>query len=527
MTVQFSLLVPVYRTRHDHLTEMIASVRAQTDPDWELLLVDDGSDDPRLTADLQAAASSDERIVVDVLERNGGIVAATARGLAPARGEFVCLLDHDDLLAPDALALVRAAVAEHPDADVLYTDEDQLHPGGLLAAPFRKPDFSAERLRGQMYLGHLVTYRASLLAEVGGFRDGYDGSQDYDLALRATEAARRVVHIPHIAYHWRIHAESVSHRDDNSAVFGAAHRALADHLDRVGIDGEVQQVHAVGVYRIVRRLRSTPRVSIIIPTNGSRGTVRGRERVLVTDAVRSVVERSTYPNYEIVLVADASTPEAVLEDLRAIAGDRLIEVRYDGPFNFSAKINLGAVTATGDQLLLLNDDIEVLSPDWIQTMVALSDGDVGMVGAKLLFEDGTIQHLGHLYERGHVTHVAAGVAADWPGPFADLLIERDVSGVTGACALLRREVFDAVGGLSLALPINFNDVDLSLKITRAGYRIVVTPHAVLHHFESKTRPRTVAPSEVHTLRRRWDHRLLVDPHWRHDPAIVTRELSGR
>jgi GT2 family glycosyltransferase len=525
MSVYYSILVPVYRTRNDHLTEMIDSVRAQTDSDWELLLVDDGSDDARLTADLEAAAASDDRIVVDVLDSNGGIGAATARGLELARGEFICLLDHDDLLVPDALALVRAAIADHPEADVLYTDEDQLHPGGIVTAAFRKPDFSAERLRGQMYLGHLVSYRKSLLDIVGGFRSGYDGSQDYDLALRATEAAREVVHIPHVAYHWRIHSASASHREDNAGVFDSARRALADHLDRAGIDGEVQRVHEVGVYRIIRRLPDPPKVSIIIPTRGTRGWVWGRERVLVVDAVRSVVESSTYPDYEIVLVADTATPESVLADLRDVAGARLIVVPYEGPFSFSAKINIGAVAATGDQLLLLNDDIEVVSPDWISTMVALSAGDVGMVGAKLLYEDGTVQHLGHLYERGEVTHVAAGCPADWPGPFADLLIDRDVSGVTGACALVRREVFEAVGGLSPALPVNFNDVDLSLKITQAGYRILVTPHAVLYHFESKTRPRTVAPSEVHTLRRRWNHRLLVDPHWRHDPELVTAQRS--
>ncbi|NNG36283.1 glycosyltransferase family 2 protein [Nakamurella aerolata] len=522
----FSVLVPVYRTRSDHLREMVDSVVAQTEPSWELLLVDDGSDDARLTADLAAAAAADQRIKVNALERNSGIIAATAAGLAQARGEFVCLLDHDDVLAPQALEWVRAAVEQHPAADVLYTDEDQLHDGGVLTAAFRKPDFSAERLRGQMYLGHLVSYRRSLLDELGGFRPGYDGSQDYDLALRATERAREVVHIPEIAYHWRIYTGSVSHREDNAAVFDAARRALTDHLRRVGIDGEVEQVHEVGVYRVRRRLAEQPLISIVIPTRGSRGFVRGAERVLVTDAVRSIVERSTYQNYEIVLVADTATPPAVLDDVAELAGDRLTVVPFDGPFNFSAKINLGVWQARGDQLLLLNDDVEVITPDWLETMVALSAGDVGMVGAKLLYEDGTVQHHGHLYERGDVTHVAPGVPRDWPGPFADLLVDRDVSGVTAACALLRREVFDAVGGMSLELPVNFNDVDLSLKITGAGYRIVQTPFAELYHFESKSRERSVAAPEVHALRARWDHQLLVDPHWRHDPELARAAVTG-
>ncbi|GGM01492.1 glycosyltransferase family 2 protein [Nakamurella endophytica] len=532
----FSVLVPVYRTPPEYLHPMIDSVRAQQEPSWELVLVDDGSADPDLSAALQDAAAADGRIVVLGQPVNQGIVAATAAGLAAARGRFVALLDHDDLLAPAALRRVREhveglAAAGHPPVGVLYTDEDQLHPDGEYRAAFRKPDWAPERLRGQMYLGHLSVYRRDLLTAIGGLRRGYDGSQDYDLALRATEeAAARgwsVVHLPEVLYHWRIHPESVSHRSDNAPVFDAARRALADHLERTGVDGTVEQVHAVGVYRIRRRLDRWPRVSIVIPTRGSRGFTRGADRVMVLDAVRSVVTRSSYPDYELVVVADTATPPQVLADLRAVAGDRLVEVPYDGPWSFSAKCNIGVQRSSGSLVLLLNDDVEVLTPDWLETMVSLAvQPDVGMVGAKLLYEDGTLQHLGHLYEGGEVTHVAAGAPADWPGPVADLLVEREVSGVTAACALLRREVFDEVGGLSSALPVNFNDVDLSLKITGAGYRILVTPFAVLHHFESRTRKRTVASSEVLTLRRRWDHRLLVDPYWHHDPAEVAAGLQA-
>ena len=511
-------MVPVYRTPAEHFGEMVASVLAQQWQDWELILVDDGSKDGRLTADLTAAAAADPRVRVEVLPTNRGIVAASAKGLDLATGDFIALLDHDDLLAPGALAGLAAAIDAEPDADVLYTDEDQLHPGGELTAAFRKPDFSPERLRGQMYLGHLTCYRASLLAEVGGFRPGFDGSQDYDLALRATERARRVVHVPQIAYHWRIHPASVSHRADNAAVFAAARRALTDHLSRTGITGVVEQVHPVGVYRIRRELPAPPPVSIIVPTRGSMGQVRGSCTVLVTRAIASVVQHTEYPNYEIVLVADEATPADVLADLHEIAGDRLTVLPYAGPFSFSDKINRGVLAASHDQLLLLNDDVEVITEDWLRTMVALSDADVGMVGARLLYEDGTVQHAGHLYTRGDVTHVGAGAPGEWPGPFADLLVDREVSGVTAACALLRREVFTAVGGLSAQLPIAFNDVDLSLKITGLGYRIVYTPHASLYHFESATRRRYVTESEVVTLRRRWDHRLLADPYWSHEPA---------
>jgi GT2 family glycosyltransferase len=521
----FSILVPVYRTPPSYLAEMIGSVTGQTNGSFELILVDDGSGDLVLTENLERVAAADPRIVVVVLTQNSGIVAATAAGLRVARGEFVALLDHDDMLVPVALQRVAETLADAAAAgqaiDVLYTDEDQLHPDGEFRGAFHKPDYSPERLRGQMYFGHLTVYRRTLLVRIDGFRVGLDGSQDYDLALRATEVADGVWHLPEVLYHWRIHPESVSHRGDNAPVFDAAQRALTDHLRRTGIDGTVEQVHPVGVYRIRRRLARTPLVSIIIPTRGSRAYTRGADRVMVVDAVRSLVERSSYPDYEIIIVADAPTPDSVLADLSDLAGERLRVVPFSGPFSFSAKINMGAVHAQGELLMLLNDDVEILTSDWIETMVALAViPDVGMVGAKLLYEDGTVQHLGHLYERGDVTHLASGAPADWPGPVADLLVEREVSGVTAACALLRREVFELVGGLSPAFPVAFNDVDLSLKLTGAGYRILITPFAVLHHFETKTRERSVASHEVIALRRRWDHRLLVDPFWRHDPADV-------
>ena len=522
-----SLLVPVYRTPLDYLTEMVGSVQAQTDPRWQLILLDDGSGDPDLTAAMAELGAGDQRIVMASLPVNSGIVAATAAALELATGEFVALLDHDDVLAPTAVERVRNAIAADPQIDMLYTDEDQLHPDGEFWAAFAKPEFSPERLRGQMYLGHLTVYRRSLIDRVGGIRSGYDGSQDYDLALRATEQARTIAHLPEVLYHWRIHPQSVSHRADNEPVFDAARRALADHLVRVGIDGTVEQVHPVGVYRIRRRLPATPLVSIIIPTRGSHSYVRGAERPLVVHAVRSVVERTTYPHYEIVLMADTTTPAAVLDQLRELAGPRLRVVDYPGPFNFADKINRGAMHAAGDLLMLLNDDVEVVSADWLETMVGLTlESDVGMVGAKLLYEDGTIQHIGHLYQGTDAAHLAGGAPADWPGMQADLLVEREVSGVTAACALLPRAAFEQVGGMSTQFPINFNDVDLSMKLTQAGYRILITPHAVLYHFESKSRVAAVTESEVRILRRRWDRRLDIDPYWAYGRDQVADELTA-
>ena len=523
-----SLVVPVYRTPPEFLNALIDSVREQTFGQWQLILVDDGSDDALLREQLLDAAAADDRIVVSESVDNAGIVAATQRGIERAAGVFVGFADHDDVLDHDALAVLAAAIEANPDADVLYTDEDQLHdPDPEPRAVFRKPDYSPERLRGQMYFGHLTVYRRALLLQIGGLRTGYDGSQDYDLALRAVEVARSVVHVPYVAYHWRIHDASVSHRPDNEAVFDAARRALADHLARTGVDGRIEQVHEVGVYRTRRTLPSPPPVSILLPTKGSRGPVRGTDTTLVLHAVESVVNRSSYPDYEIVVLADDVMPESVADDLVAIAGPRLRIVPFSGPFNFSRKINHGALEAANELLLLLNDDIEIITPDWIETMVgAVQPDDVGMVGAKLLYEDDTVQHAGLVYENFELWHVGARTPGWWPGPSADFLLDREVSGVTGACALVKRSVFVEVGGLSLELPIAFNDVDLSLKMTGAGYRIVYTPHARLYHFESMTRERYVTATEVTTFRNRWHHRLAEDPFWKHAPDDVAAAMTA-
>lgn len=525
----FTVLVPLYRTPGDHFREMLDSVLAQTEPSFEVVLVDDGSEDAALSALLADAAAADPRVRVVALPENQGISGASAAGLDAARGEFVALLDHDDTLEARALAVVRDAIARFPDVDVLYTDEDQLHEGEV-SPIFHKPVFSPERLRGQNYTGHLSIYRRSLLAEVGGFRLGYDGSQDYDLVLRATERARRVVHIPDVVYHWRIHRSSVSHRSDNAPVFDAARRALADHLERVGIDGEVEQVHPTGVYRIRRRLAETPPVTIVIPTRGTRSVVRGAERVLVVDAVASVLEKTTYPDVDVLVVADSATPQQVRDDLVALAPDKVRVLEYPFPFSYSEKINRGVLSARADLLVLLNDDVEIITGDWLETMVALMAPDVGMVGAKLLYEDGTVQHLGLHVGRGDVGHVGEGEPADAPGPYSSYWVDREVSGVTGACALVPRHVFEEVGGLTTELPVNFNDVDFGFKILDAGYRILVTPHAVLHHFESRSRRRGAALWEVATFRRRWGHRLRADEFWRHQvaaPGPESRVPFGR
>jgi O-antigen biosynthesis protein len=512
---RFSIVMPVYDTPADLLAAAVTSVVAQTWTDWELLIVDDGSSSPTVAGTL--ATFVDPRIRVRRRASNGGIVAASQDALAEATGAFVTFLDHDDLLDPEALDICNKTLVANPECDFLYTDEDWIDMQGDSLGDFLKPDWSPERLRCQQYVNHLSVFRRSLIETIGGIRSGFDGSQDYDLVLRATEAARQIIHIPEVLYHWRVRPGQVSATADPK-VYAAARRAIKEHCDRIGMPGHVEQVDPLGVYRVYRDLLGEPLVSVVIPTRGSSGKVGDEERTFITAALKSIIERSTYTNLEFVVVADNGTPAAVTHEISCLEGVRLIVVPYERPFNFSHKINLGVAAAHGDYVLLLNDDVEVITPDWIEVMLGIAqEADVGMVGATLLFEDDTLQHAGHLYlGEAAIGHIAYGQHGDSPGAVMGLLTERECSGVTAACALMRRDFFFEVGGLSRQFPMNYNDVDLSLKVRSLGRRIVVTPFARLHHYESKSRTVGVGTSELSLIRSRWGRVLRAgEPYWRY------------
>jgi glycosyltransferase involved in cell wall biosynthesis len=487
VTPRFSILTPVYDTPADFLTECVESVRAQDFQDWELILVDDCSPAAHVALALVVIAASDPRIRVLTREVNGGIVAASNDALSAATGEFVALLDHDDLLTPTALSSFAAELDRRADVDVLYSDEDKIDDTGRRYDTFYKPDWSPARLASHMYLGHFLALRRSLVQEVGGFRAEYEGSQDYDLALRVTEQARYVAHIRGVRYHWRASANSTAAATSAKPyAVEAGRRAVEDHCRRLDIDAEVVRQHEAGLFRIKRKIDPEPLVSIVIPSRGSAALIDGRFRTLVTGAVRSIVERSTYTNFEVVAVLDRSTPPAVVVDLQALLGDRFTLVWYDRPFNFSDKVNVGVLAASGSYVVLLNDDTEVISPDWIEALLAPAlEPDVGMVGA----------------------------AHNDPGHLGALLVQRECSGVTGACCLIPRDLYLELGGFTLALPGNFNDVDFSMKVTAAGRRIVWSPHAQLFHYESKTRVNTVQAWEYEMMFRRWSARMRIDPYW--------------
>ncbi len=516
MPPRFSVVTPVYDPPAEVLRAAIRSVTGQTSADWELCLVDDASPAPHVREVLDEAARTDPRIRVVRRDANGGIVAASNDGLAAARGEFVALLDHDDELHPEALAAVDAALRAEPDADYAYTDEDKIDEHGRRSGPFLKPDWSPERFRTQMYTCHLSVLRRSLVEEVGGFQAEFEGSQDWDLVLRVTEKARAVIHVPRVLYHWRMLATSTAGAGEAAKPYAyeAGTRAVQAHCDRIGLPATVSHDDEwSGVYHLRPALTDHPRVSIVMPTRGGTRQPRGEEVVLVTHCIRSIVETSTYPDYEIVVVADADTPAHVTDELREIAGDRLRLLPYAHPFNFADKINLGALAGDGEHILMLNDDMEVVTPDWIERLVMYSAHPrIGAVGAKLLFGDGRLQHVGVMVRDTMPGHLFRGFAGDYGGYANVVRVANNYTAVTGACLMTPRELFEEVGGLSLQFPLSFNDVDYCLKLRSLGQRVVYDPDTVLFHFESSSRSPDVSDWERALLEQRWRHATLVDPY---------------
>ena len=527
---RFSVVTPVYDTPADVLWAMLESVRAQSFGDWELCLVDDRSPSPHVREMLERVAAEEPRIKVRWRDQNGGIVAASNDALEMANGEFVALLDHDDELHPDALAHVHEALLGNPEADYVYTDEDKIDRGGHHSGPFFKPDWSPERMRTQMYTCHLSVMRRSLVAEVGGFDGEFEGSQDWDLVLRVTERARAVLHVPRVLYHWRMLETSTAGSGEAAKpwAFEAGTRAIQAQCDRTAIEARaVRDEDDAGVYHLEPALRSEPLVSIVIPTGGTVREVRFEPVVLVEHCVRSIVETSTYSNYELVVVVDADTDPAISARLREIAGERLRLVTYDRPFSFSAKINLGAVHSKGEHLLLLNDDMEVVTPDWLERMVMYSQMDgIGAVGGRLLWEDGRLQHVGIRFHEGLPGHPHYGFSREYRGYGNAVRVANNCLAVTGACLMTRRELFEAVGGLSTRLPVNYNDVDYCLKLREVGKRTVYDPDLVLYHFESSSRSSEVEDWEKDLFRQRWLPLTAVDPYSNPNLRHETPRLSS-
>jgi O-antigen biosynthesis protein len=509
-TPRFSVVTPVFDPNLGDFRGCSDSVLAQTSRDWEWIIVDDGSTDSQILRHLREL-STDARVTLVTLAANSGISSATNTAIERARGEYVAFLDHDDELTRDALCTLDDAIAAAGGADVLYSDEVKIGSNGGLYDWVEKPDWSPERLRGHNYCNHLTVARRELVRQVGGLREELDGAQDHDLLLRLSEVTDRFVHVPQVLYRWRAtEGSTAADRTAKPVASDAGARAVREHLGRLGYDAEVTAT-SPGRYRATRRLAEWPSVSVVIPTRGDAKRVRGRPINLVLNAVESITSTTTYSDLEIVVVYDAGTPQSVLDRLRTLAGPSLVLLEWSEAFDFSRKTNHGVARSRGDIVIMLNDDTEVITPDWIETLVGLvAEPDVGMAGPMLLLADGRIQSAGHHYAPTPF-HIGAGAPSDDPGPHAMFAVAGERTGVTAACAAIRRDVFLEVGGLSERFPNCYNDVDLGFKLLEAGYRVVWTPHAKLHHFESLSRDPRETPDEAQELRRRWGRRLGNDP----------------
>jgi glycosyltransferase involved in cell wall biosynthesis len=527
---RISIVMPVYNPPERWLARAIASVRGQLYANWELCIADDRSTAAHVRPLLEQAAREDARIKVAFRETNGHISAASNSALALATGDFIALLDHDDELPAHALAEVVLALAARPEADVIYSDEDKVDEEGRRFAPYFKPDFLPDLFLGQNYLTHLAVYRADLVRRAGGFRVGYEGSQDWDLALRVIELTdpARIVHIPKILYHWRAIAGSTALTlDQKNYHVEAARKALADHLQRTGQVAELVPVPG-GHWRVQYPLPAPrPLVSIIIPTRNGLEHLRR--------CVDSLRQKTTYPHFEILIVDNGSDDPATIRWLQEMTTHGVRVLPYPKPFNYSAINNFAVQHARGELLALLNNDLEVITPGWLEEMAAQAlRPEIGAVGAMLYYPDDRIQHAGVVLGIGGVAgHAFKLFARGTDGAFNRARLVQNYSAVTAACLVIRKELFLKVGGLDeQALAVAFNDIDFCLKVRTTGVRNLWTPFAEFYHYESATRGAEDTPAkqarfrgEVEAMLARWQSILPVDPAYNPNLSLTSEDFA--
>ncbi|MGK2926700.1 MAG: glycosyltransferase [Lysobacterales bacterium] len=525
-----SVLMPTYNTDVRWLREAVDSVRRQLYANWELCIADDASTDQAVRSYLQSLPAEDARIKVVFRKQNGHISIASNSALELCTGEWVGLLDHDDVLAETALFYVAEAITQNPDVQLIYSDEDKFVDGGLRCDPYFKCDWNPDLFYSHNMISHFGVYRRALVEEIGGFRAGFEGSQDHDLALRYIERIdpATIHHLPRVLYHWRKHPGSTAQQSTAKPYAATAgENAIGEHLSRLGVDAEVAWIgHG---YRVRYSLPpNPPLVSLIIPTRNG--------LPLISKCIESIVGKTTYQPFEIVVVDNGSDDPDTLryfKDLDRPSNVRI--VRDDRPFNFASLNNLAAERAHGEVLGFINNDIEVISPDWLSEMVSLAlQPDVGAVGAKLLYPDGSIQHAGVVLGIGGVgNHAFKGQPGDTPGYFGRPRIVSSYSALTAACMIVTKEAFLEVGGFDAEnLAIAFNDVDLCLRLRESGRRNIWTPFAQLFHLESATRgledtveKQSRFAAEVRYMQERWGHILYRDPAYSPNLTLQDTDFS--
>ena len=522
---KISIVVPLFSTPESFLREMIESVLKQTYSFWELCLVD-ASPDPEITGKI-VRGYKDERIIYKILEKNAGISENTNEAIKMAGGDFIALFDHDDLLEEDALYEAACAIRDQ-EPDLIYTDEDKIKgESGERYQPNLKPDFNPDLLRANNYICHFLLIRKSLLDEVGLLDGNYNGAQDHELLFRLVEKTDKICHIPKVLYHWRVHSASTA---DNPLAkkyaYDAGKQAIREHLERCGEIGEVTDTKFPGFYRIKYQLKSQPLISIIIPNKDQADTLK--------DCLDSIKNKSTYNNYEIIIVENNSTQPETFAFYEKIDGKDGIRVVYwkEG-FNYSALNNFGFGFAKGDYILCLNNDITVITPDWLERLLGQCQRrNVGIVGARLYYPDDTIQHAGVIVGIGGVAGALfVGMPRERSGYLRKAILQQDLSAVTAACMMVDRKAWEAAGGFDEQLAVAFNDIDFCLRVRALGYLVVYEPNVEMYHFESKSRGYEDTPEkqarfkrEIDFMQARWKEFLEKgDPYY--NPSFSLKDCN--
>ena len=526
-----SIVIPLYCTPLPYLKELLESVRRQSYENWQLCLAD-GSPDDKAKEFIEKHYGREKRIVYRKLEQNGGISVNTNEAISLAAGEYIMLCDHDDTLEPDALYEIVKAIND-TGADVLYTDEDKVSMDGQhYFDPNFKPDFNLFRLRENNYICHIFVVKKSLTDETGLLRSEFDGAQDFDFILRCCEKAQKITHIPKVLYHWRCHMDSTAADPSSKAyAYEAGRKAVREHYQRLGIDAKVEMTERPGWYRSHVKIQGNPLISIIIP---NKDHTEDLELCLF-----SMARRSTYRNYEILIVENNSEKEETFEYYKKLP-DRYPKARvltWEKEFNYSAINNFAAKEAKGEYLLFLNNDVEILTPDWMEEMLQnCQQENVAAVGAKLYYPDDTIQHAGVVLGLGGIAgHIMCRAQREDPGYFGRMISVQEISAVTAACMMVKKADFDAVGGFDETFQVAFNDIDLCMKFRAAGKKIIFTPYAELYHYESKSRGLEDTPEkqfrfdkEVKRFQEKWAQQLeMGDPYYSPNLSVTEGDCSLR
>lgn len=522
-----SIVVPLYNTPMKFYRQMIDCVMAQHYENWQLCLADGSTDG----VERESCLPKDSRICYRKLSENRGIAGNTNEALAMAEGDWIALMDHDDILEPSALAEMYHGLKD-TRADMIYSDEDKVSLDlKHYYEPHFKSDYNPDLLRSNNYICHFLMIARSLLNRAGGFRGEFDGAQDYDFILRCAENAEKIIHLPRVLYHWRMHPLSTAENPDSKTyAFEAGRRAIEEHLLRTGIDGTVERTERPGYYRVRYSLTGQPKISIIIPNKDETETLR--------TCIQSIREKTLWSNYEIIVVENNSTTQEIWEYYKELETYPEVKViTWPDAFNYSAINNYGVSHSTGDCVVLLNNDTEIITPDWLSEMAGIcSRPEVGIVGAKLFYPDHTIQHAGVVMKlAGCCGHVFYGAEKEDPGSYARAVVIQNFSAVTAACLMCRRQVWDQLGGLSTDFQVAYNDVDFCLRVRQAGYLVTFTPYAQAYHYESKTRGYEEGSEkqarflrEQKLLKDRFpEYQTQGDPYYNPNLTLIAPDFTGK